>query len=78
MLYGYVTILRFSLKLGNENKNLGILDKQRNSCIAIEVYCVVNEIWFILQYLMDTACRQTPPLSRFLVPGTCKHCVLMM
>ena len=80
MLCGYVTILRFSLKLGNENKNLGILDKQRNNCIAIEVYCVVNEIRFILQYLMDTACRHTPPLSRHLVmvPGTFKHCVLMM
>ena len=26
LLRGYVTILRFSLKLGNKNKNLGILD----------------------------------------------------
>ena len=41
MLHGYVTVLRISLKIGNENKNRGILDKQCNNCIAIEVYCVV-------------------------------------
>ena len=52
MLRGYVTILRFSLKLGNENKNLGILDKQCNTCIAIEVYCVVYSPVLIL---MDTS-----------------------
>ena len=41
MLHGYVTVLRISLKIGNENNNRGILDKQCNNCVAIEVYCVV-------------------------------------
>ena len=51
MLRGYLAISRFSLKLGSNNKNLGILDKQCNkNCIAIEVYCLENEIT-ILQYL---------------------------
>lgn len=65
----------------NKSKDLGTLGKLYNYCISVKVYCLENEMQFILHYLTDTACRQTrpPPLSRYLVmvPGTCKHLMFL-